>query len=167
MDELCVLRRDRGLGRQLQADWRISHIRGPKDARSEICVNDSGSGTHHVLENVAQLIHTIRMVTPDFMHRLQEPLPFLALLHGVLFQSGRKGWEDCLLRKAIKVLDDEVPDAIVEHLAVLTHYQLVTKPVTFLEGKLVRIVMLDFTDVQGKLRPRFVNGNIWAMLDRR
>jgi hypothetical protein len=107
------------------------------------------------------------MVTPDFMHRLQEPLPFLALLHGVLFQSGREGWEDGLLRKAIKVFDDEVPDAIVEHLAVLTHYQLVAKPVTFFEGELVCIVMLNFTDVQGKLRPGFVNGDIWPMLNRR
>jgi hypothetical protein len=107
------------------------------------------------------------MVTPDFMHRFQEPLAFLALLHGVLFQSGREGWEDCLLRKAIKVLDDEVPDAIIEHLAVLTHYQLVAKPVTFFEGELVRIMMLNFADVQGKLRPGFVNGDIWAMLNRR
>jgi hypothetical protein len=107
------------------------------------------------------------MVTPDFMHRSQEPLPFLALLHGVLFKSGREGWQDCLLCKAIKVLDDEVPDAIVEHVAVLAHYQLVAKPVTFFEGELVCIVMLNFTDVQGKLRPGFIHGNIWAMLNRR
>jgi len=91
----------------------------------------------------------------------------LALLHGVLFQSGREGWEDCLLRKAIEVLDDKVPDAIVEHLAVLAHYQLVAKPVTFLEGQLVRIVMLNFTDVQCKLRPGFISGDIWAMLIRK
>jgi len=107
------------------------------------------------------------MITPDFMHRFQEPLPFSALLHGVLFQSGREGWEDGLLRKATKVLDDEVPDAIVEHLTVFTHYQLVAKPVTFLAGELMRIVMLNFTNVQGKLRPGFVNGDIWAMLDRK
>ena len=104
------------------------------------------------------------MVTPDFMHRLQEPFTFLALLHGVLFQSGREGRENCLLRKAIEVLDDKVPDAIVEHLTVLTHYQLVAKPVTLFEGELVCIVMLNFTDVQGELRPGFVNGDIWAML---
>lgn len=107
------------------------------------------------------------MVTPDFVYRFQEPLPFLAFLHGILFQSGREGWEDGLLRKAIKVLDDEVPDAIVEHLTVFTHYQLIAKTVTFLEGELVCIVMLNFTNVQGKLRPGFVDGNIWAMLNRR
>ena len=106
------------------------------------------------------------MLTPDFMHSFQEPLPFLALLHGVLFQPGRKGREDGLLRKAIKVLDDEVPDAIVEHLAVLAHHQLVAKPVTFFEGELVRIVVLNFTDVHGKLRPGFINGDVWAMLNR-
>jgi hypothetical protein len=99
------------------------------------------------------------------MHCFQKPLPFLALLHRVLLQSGREGREDGFLRKAIEVLDDEVPDAIVEHLAVLAHNQLVAKPVTFLEGELVCIVMLDFTNVQGKLGPRLVNGNIWAMLN--
>lgn len=113
---------------------------------------------------MAQLIHTVRVVAPDFIHCFQKPLPFLALLHRVLLQSGRKGWEDGFLRKAIEVLDDKVPDAIVEHLAVLTHYQLVAKPVTFFEGKLVRIVVLNFTDVQGKLRPGFINGNTWAKL---
>jgi len=82
-----------------------------------------------------------------------------------LFQSGRERRKDCLFRKAIKVLDDKVPDAIVEHLAVFTHYQLVAKPVTFFEGKLMGIVVLNFTNVQGKLRPGFVHGNIWAMLN--
>jgi hypothetical protein len=99
------------------------------------------------------------------MHCFQEPLPFLALLHRVLLQSRREGREDGFLRKAIEVLDNKVPDAIVEHLAVLTHYQLVAKPVTFFEGKLVCIVMLNFTDVQGKLRPGFINGNAWAKLN--
>jgi hypothetical protein len=114
---------------------------------------------------VAQLIHTVRVVAPDFIHCFQEPLPFLALLHRVLLQSGREGWEDGFLRKAIKVLNDEVPHAVVEHLPVLTHYQLVAKPVTFFEGEPVCIVMLNFTDVQGKLRPRFINGNTWAKLN--
>ena len=98
------------------------------------------------------------------MHCFQEPLPFLALLHRVLLQSGRESWKDGFLRKAIEILDDKVPDAIVEHLAVLTHYQLVAKPVTLFEGELVCIVMLYFTDVQGKLCPGFVNGNIWTKL---
>jgi hypothetical protein len=104
------------------------------------------------------------MVTPDSMHCSQKPFPFLALLHGILFQSGRKRRKYCLLSKAIKVLNDEAPDTIVEHLAVFAHYQLVAKPVTFFEGELVCIVVLNFTDVQGELRPGFVNGNIWAML---
>ena len=99
------------------------------------------------------------------MHRFQEPLPFLALLHRVLLQSGREGWKDSFLRQPIEVLDYKVPDAIVEHLAVLTHYQLVAKPVTFLKGELVCIVVLNFTDVQGKLCPGFINGNIRAMLN--
>jgi hypothetical protein len=107
------------------------------------------------------------MVAPDVMHRFQEPPPFLALLHQVLFRSGREGWEDCLLRKAIKVLDDEVPDAVVEHLALFVLDQLVAKPVTFFEGELVRIVILNFTNDQGKLRPGFVNGELWARLNRR
>jgi hypothetical protein len=99
------------------------------------------------------------------MHCFQEPLPFLALLHRVLLQSGREGREDSFLRKPIEVLDDKVPDAIIEHLAVLTHYQLVAKPVTFLKGEFVCIVVLDFTDVQGKLRPGLVNGDIRPMLN--
>ena len=99
------------------------------------------------------------------MHRLQEPLPFATLLHRVLFQSGREGRKDGFLRKAIEVLDDKIPDAIVEHLSVLAHYQLVAKPVTFFEGELVCIVVLNFTDVQGKLRPGFVNGDIRAKLN--
>ena len=89
----------------------------------------------------------------------------MALLHRILLQSGREGWENGFLRKAIEVLDDKVPDAIVEHLAVLTDYQLVAKPVTFFEGELVCIVVLDFSNVQGKLGPRFVSGDIWAMLN--
>jgi len=75
-----------------------------------------------------------------------------------LFQSGSKRREDYLLRKAIEILDDKFPDAIVEHLAVFTHYQLVAKPVAFFERNLVVIVVLNFTDVQGKPRPGFVSG---------
>ena len=99
------------------------------------------------------------------MHCFQEPLPFATLLHRVLLQSGREGRKDGFLRKAIEVLDNKVPNTIVEHLAVLAHYQLVAKPVTFFEGELVCIVVLNFTDIQGKLRPGFVNGNIRAMLN--
>ena len=56
------------------------------------------------------------------MHRFQEPLPLLTLLHGVLLQSGREGWEDGFFGKAIEILDDKVLDAIVEYRAVLAHY---------------------------------------------
>jgi len=66
-----------------------------------------------------------------------------------LLQSGREHRENCLLRKAIEVLNDKVPDAIVEYLAVFVHYQLVAKPVTFFEGEFVCIMMLNFTNIQG------------------
>jgi len=82
----------------------------------------------------------------------------LALLHWVLLQSGRKRREDCLLRKAIEIFDDKVPEAIVEHLAMLVHYQLVANLVAFVEGEFVCILMLDFTNVQGEPRPGFVSG---------
>jgi hypothetical protein len=124
----------------IYAILRITYIR-----RSTWQGNDSEA--HHILENVAQLLHAICMVTPNFMHRFQEPLSFLTLLHGVLLQSGREGREDGFLRKAIEVFDDKVPDAIVEHLAVFAHYQLVAKPITLFEGEFVCVVVLNFTDV--------------------
>jgi hypothetical protein len=101
------------------------------------------------------------------MHCLQEPLPFVTLLHRVLLQTGWESREDGFLRKSIEILDDKVPDAIVEHLAVLTHYQLVAKPVTFFKGELVCVVVLNLTDIQGELCPGFINCNIWTMLDWR
>ena len=114
---------------------------------------------------MTQLVHRIRVVTPNFMHRFQEPLPFVTLLHGVLLQSGREGREDSFLRKAIEVLDDKVLDAIVEHWAVLAHHHLVAKPVTFFKGELVSILVLNFTDIQSELRPGFIGRNICTMLD--
>jgi len=114
---------------------------------------------------MTQLVHRIRVVTPNFMHRFQEPLPFVTLLHGVLLQSGREGREDSFLRKTIEVLDDKVLDAIIEHCTVLAHHQLVAKPVTFFEGELVRILVLNFTDIQRKLRPGFIGRDVCAMLD--
>jgi hypothetical protein len=93
------------------------------------------------------------MIDPYFMHGFQQPLPFLTLLHRVLLKSGREGGQDNFLRKAIEVLDDQIADAIVEHPALLTHYQLITEPVTFFKGELVCVVMLDFPNVQSKLRP--------------
>lgn len=83
---------------------------------------------------MAQLVHTIRMVTPNFMHRFQEPLPFVTLLHRVLLQTGWESRKNSFLGKSIEILDDKIPDAIVEHLAMLSHYQLVAKPVTFFKG---------------------------------
>jgi len=38
-------------------------------------------------------------------------------------------------------------------MALLANDKLVTKPIAFFKGESVRIVVLDFTDVQGKLRP--------------
>jgi hypothetical protein len=93
------------------------------------------------------------MIDPYFIHGFQKPIPFLTLLHGVLLKSGREGRQDNFLRKAIEVLDDQIADAIVEHPALLTHYQLIAEPVAFFEGELVCVVVLDFPDVQGKLRP--------------
>jgi len=107
----------------------------------------AGKGTHHVLENVAQLIHTVRVVAPNLMHRFQKPLPFMTLLHGILLQSGREGGMDGFLRQPIEVLNDKVPDAIIEFLSVLTHYQLVSKSIALLERELVCVVVLNFTDV--------------------
>jgi len=121
--------------------------------------------THHILKNMTQLVHRIRVVTPNFMHRFQEPLPFVTLLHGVLLQSGREGREDSFLRKTIEILDDKVLDAIIEHCAVLAHYQLVAKPVTFFKRKLVSILVLNFTDIQRKFRPGFIGRDICTMLD--
>ena len=74
------------------------------------------------------------MITPNFMHRFQEPLSFVALLHRVLLQTRWESRENSFLRKSVEVLDNKVPDAIVEHMAMLTHYQLVAKPVTFFKG---------------------------------
>jgi hypothetical protein len=70
-----------------------------------------------------------------------------------LLESGREGRKNNLLGKAIEVLHDKIADAIVEQLALLTHYQLVAKSIALFEGELVCVVMLNFTDVQGKFRP--------------
>ena len=99
------------------------------------------------------------------MHCFQEPLPFVALLHQVLLQPGRERRKDRNLRKAIEVLSDNVPDASVEHLAALTHYQLVAKRVSYFEGVLLSIIMLNITDDRAELRPGFINGDIWVMLN--
>jgi hypothetical protein len=113
---------------------------------------------------MAQLVHTIRMVTPNFMHRFQEPLPFMTLLHRVLLQSGWKSRKNSFLSKSIEILDDKVPDAIVEHLAMLGYHQLVAKPVTFFKGQLVCVVVLNLTDIRGKLCPGIISRDIWTML---
>ncbi len=65
--------------------------------------------THHILQND----HTVCMVTPDNVHCFQEPLLLSALLHRALPQSGREHWEGGLLHKAIEVLDDKIPGAIL------------------------------------------------------
>ena len=114
---------------------------------------------------MTQLVHRIRVVTPNFMHRFQEPLSFVTLLHGVLLQSGREGREYIFLREAIEVLYDKVLDAVIEQCSVLAHYQLVGKPVTFFKGELVSILVLNFTDIQSKLRPGFIGHNVCTMLD--
>jgi hypothetical protein len=103
------------------------------------------------------------MVGPNFMHRFQEPLSFVTLLHGVLLQSGWEGWEDGFLRNAIEVLNDKVADAIVQHFSVLAYYQLVAKPVTVFKGGHGSIAVQDFTDKQAKLRPGSINIDTWAM----
>ena len=89
----------------------------------------------------------------------------MVLSHRFLLQPGRDGRKDGLLRKPIEVLDDKVSDAIVEHLAVITHYQLVAKPVTFIEGELVRIVVLNLTDVQKELGQGFLGEIFCARLN--
>lgn len=59
---------------------------------------------------------------------------------------------------------DETSDTCIEHFPVLVQDHIVGKPVVLLEREIRRVMVLNFPDVLGELRPSLLNGHVWTML---
>ncbi len=104
------------------------------------------------------------MVVPDLFQRLEQHLALLALLHRVLRSARRERGDDELLRELVEVLRDELGGTFVQLVAVLVQDHVVRITVVLLERQVRSVVILDFDDVSGELRPSLVHGDVRPML---
>lgn len=108
------------------------------------------------------------MIIPHLPNGLEQPFPFLSLLHILAAttrrRSGRKRRDDHLPGELIEVLRHQPAHAVVQHARLTIQTHVVRIPVVLLEGQIVRAMVVNFGDGLREGVPELGGLGVWYQL---